>query len=240
MKTATEKPHPSLKNPHDAATLIIIRKDGSSPVKVMMGKRHEAHKFMPGKFVFPGGRIDVGDGRIKALAELDGKVEASLNCKMRGRPGKSRARAIAMAAIRETFEETGLIIGRPNDKGLQSRSNGWKQFYRTGYAPCLDQIRFLARAITPPFRPRRFDTRFLVVDSSAVANIDSPLAVETDELLETHWVTIENTADLDLPWITRQILMRLETALEQPDGLAPGAPVSFQYMRSKQWVYETI
>ena len=98
--------------PRDASTLIIVRRDGSAP-RVLMGQRHADHKFMPNKFVFPGGRVDPADSRIVPIVDLRAAVARRLMARMRGTPTERRARALAMAAIRETFEETGLVIGRP-------------------------------------------------------------------------------------------------------------------------------
>ena len=230
--------HPNMR-PRDAATLIIVRKDGDTH-KFMMGKRHENSKFMPGKFVFPGGRVDPGDSRVKPLQELDPLVEKSLLSKMRGKPSANRARALAMAAIRETFEEVGLIVGKPHGGKFKTRSKHWHPFAETGYAPSLENIRFLARAITPVGRPRRFDARFFVVDAGEVANIDDPYQVNSDELLESHWVSFERSKQLDLPFITRQILSELDYAMTMKDGLKPGNPVPLHRMGPKGWVWETV
>ena len=78
-----------------------------------MGRRHERHSFMPGKFVFPGGAVDEADARVRPAVDLEPSTLAKLMLRMRGRPSARRARALAMAAVRETFEETGLILGRP-------------------------------------------------------------------------------------------------------------------------------
>ena len=225
--------------PKDAATLIILRHDGPAP-KFMMGKRHEDSSFMPGKFVFPGGRVDIGDGRVKPISELHPKVEQSLINKMRGVSSPGRARALAMAALRETFEEVGLIVGKPHQGRFVTRSAGWKPFGDTGYGPALDKLRLIARAITPPGRTRRFDARFFVVDAGEVANIDSPQAIDTDELLECHWVGFDAAREMNLPYITQRILDILEDALKQPDKLKPGAPAHFQHMTNAKWHSELV
>ena len=72
---ARERRWPNQK-PKDAATLIVIDRRGSAP-KVLMGKRHHGHKFMPGKFVFPGGRIEPHDRKMPALGALEPPVEAA-------------------------------------------------------------------------------------------------------------------------------------------------------------------
>ena len=109
--------------PRDAATLIVVRRNGPQPT-ILMGKRAASHKFMPNKYVFPGGRVDVGDGRIRPPCDLHPAVLQRLaqDC------SESRARALALAAIRETFEETGLILGEPDTPTLRTRSPPWRQF----------------------------------------------------------------------------------------------------------------
>lgn len=99
--------------PRDAATLIIIRHDDMKP-RVLLGQRHAGHAFMPSKFVFPGGRLDAADSRVKPLQDLHPQVLERLVLRMRGRPSPARARALAIAAVRETFEEVGLFsVWRP-------------------------------------------------------------------------------------------------------------------------------
>lgn len=237
--TAANKPQAL--RPRDAATLIIIRRDcNRGEPQVLMGKRHEAHKFMPNKFVFPGGKVDTGDCRIEPARPLDPIVAEKLMSKMRGKPSPARARGLAMAAVRETFEETGLIIGQQTERPAATRSTAWKSFYDTGYAPTLDGLRFFARAITPPGRPRRFDTRFFVVEADHVCNVDNPIVAATHELLNPYWLTIAETADIDLPWITGEILRRLKQALNSPQGLQADMSCTFQRMVGKNWRYEQI
>lgn len=238
MQDIADKPHPSTIRPRDAATLILVRRDSATP-RVLMGKRHEAHKFMPGKFVFPGGRVDAGDCRITAQHALPADVSEKLVSAMKGKPSNARATGIALAAVRETFEEVGLIIGQPGPVP-KTRNTAWRQFYATGHVPDLRGLRMLARAITPPGRPRRFDTRFFMADAATLANMDAPAVPETDELLTPHWVSIEDALQLDLPWITGQILGRLMRALEDPDPFGQQQPVSYQYKRGKNWKYETL
>src|SRR6266478_4783202 len=82
--------------PKDAATLILVDRDGRVP-KVLLGKRHHGHKFMPGKFVFPGGRVDPADRNMPAARPLDPSTEAHLMKRLQ-RPSAAKARAIALAA----------------------------------------------------------------------------------------------------------------------------------------------
>ena len=91
--------------PKDAATLIIVRRDRAVP-EILMGRRSDGHDFLPNKFVFPGGRVDRGDNMVKPHSGLRLEVESRL---LKG-CSSTKARALGMAAVRETFEETGLIL----------------------------------------------------------------------------------------------------------------------------------
>ena len=199
--------------PRDAATLIIVDRTDGEP-KVLMGKRHEGHKFMPGKYVFPGGRVEPEDRRMSAAGALDAHVEAKLNLRV-PRPSPAFARAIALAAIRETFEETGLAIGVGDYGAPQGAPPGaWTRFAATGVFPALDDIDFLARAITPPGRPRRFDARFLVVDASAVAARVEGVIHPDAELVALIWTPLDRARQLNLPNITHLALEDLAEALK--------------------------
>lgn len=236
-QVAKNVPGPALK-PKDSATLIIVRQDGPKP-RVLMGKRSAKSAFMPNIYVFPGGRVDKADSRVAPANQLEPAVEEKLLAKMRGRPSPGRARALAMAAIRETFEETGLLIGTEAEGKKTSAHKDWATFLSTGLRPQLAPMRYIARAITPPGRIRRFDSRFFVVGAEHVANLDDPHA-STDELIEPHWLTFEETKDLDLPWITGEVLRRLDIQLQSSEGIPPGGPVTFQYMEGKTWYDETL
>ncbi len=101
--------------PRDASTLIIVDRAGPVP-KVLLGKRHHGHKFMPGKFVFPGGRMETNDRLMPVASELNPFAEKYLMQETQ-RPSAAKARALALAAIRETFEETGLLFGAKRSDG---------------------------------------------------------------------------------------------------------------------------
>jgi 8-oxo-dGTP pyrophosphatase MutT (NUDIX family) len=220
--------------PRDAATLILIERseDGA---RVLMGKRHARHRFMPGKFVFPGGRVEPEDRRMTAAGALDPDVEAKLNVRVR-RPSPHFARALALAAIRETFEETGLAIGVPDHFGPPNPPpppGAWTRYAATGVTPALDAIDFLARAITPPGRPRRFDARFLIADATSIAcRVDGAVHAEA-ELIELVWTPLGAALNLDLPDITRAALADLKHALD--NGLDKRRPRPFyRQLRGKR------
>src|ERR1700748_2049555 len=108
-----EADHHPYYRPKNAATLILVDRSSAVP-KVLVGKRHDKVVFMPGKFVFPGGRVDKADNRVAVAAPMTKELEQNL---LKGSPKISagRARALANAAIREACEETGLCLGRKAD-----------------------------------------------------------------------------------------------------------------------------
>jgi 8-oxo-dGTP pyrophosphatase MutT (NUDIX family) len=224
--------------PRDAATLIIVRRDGPVP-RVLLGRRHADHTFMPNKFVFPGGRLDAADCRMAVAADLDPTTLARLVRRMRGRPSEARARGLALAAVRETFEEVGLIAGR-SGAGPPTASPAWNEFMATGFLPDLSGLRLVARAITPPGRTRRFDSRFFLADAGTIANLDRPHHVGSGELLEVHWFAFAEALALDLPIITRDILGRLKPVIDGGGWPDDAFPVSFQFHRNRRWCEEIL
>jgi len=196
---------PRALRPRDAATLILVER-GRGAMRVLMGRRHAGHKFMPGKFVFPGGAVEPGDRRMNVAGALDEVVERKLLARTR-RTSAEFARALALAAIRETFEETGLALGVTDRGAPPSPPEGaWTRFAATGVFPTLEGIDFLARAITPPGRVRRFDARFFVAEASLIAHRAEGAVHPDAELVELTWIPIEKALELDIPRITRMIL----------------------------------
>lgn len=196
----TDKSQPI--KPRDSSTLIIVDTSSGEP-RILMGKRRLDQVFMPGKYVFPGGRVDAADRAIETIDELSEADVAKLLIEMRDTPSEGRARAIALAAIRETFEETGILVGGPGVPQKPVEADAWKGFYAHGFMPKLSQLRFFARAITPPGRPRRYDSRFFYADVSAIA---LRTEVMDGELSSLDWFTFDEMRALDLPAITRVVL----------------------------------
>tara|TARA_R110000744_G_scaffold192273_1_gene311400 strand:- start:2494 stop:3228 length:735 start_codon:yes stop_codon:yes gene_type:complete len=219
--------------PKDAATLIIVRRDSTHP-HILMGKRSAEHKFMPNKFVFPGGKVDVGDSRIRPPNDLHPGVLQRL---MKG-CSESRARGLALAAIRETFEETGLLLGEADNLTIKSRSLQWQAFLQHGINPRLDTLSLIARAITPPYRNRRFDTRFFMVDADIIQGDVHEAPQGSGELLAMHWVSLVDAEKLDLPIITRMILKEVEQRLT--NGQTPEAEGPFIYFSNGKPVIDKI
>jgi 8-oxo-dGTP pyrophosphatase MutT (NUDIX family) len=223
--------------PRDAATLIVIDRSSATP-KVLMGKRHAGHKFMPNKFVFPGGRIEAGDRAMPAAGPLNPLAEKRLMARV-VRPSASRARALALAAIRETFEETGLVLGtRELGPPASAPAGVWTAFAREGVLPDPATLHFVARAITPPRRPKRFDTRFFAVDFATVAAEVADVIGPDAELVELAWLDITATPTLDLPVITKVVLQELAARIAA--GFEPELPVPFYYERNGRFVREQL
>ena len=219
----------------DASTMLVIDRTGRTP-KVLLGRRHHGHKFMPGKYVFPGGRVELADRRMSAATPLDKRVEARLMKDVRY-PSAQKSRGFPLAAIREVFEETGLVLGTKSDRPLPTGRVGrghppnteWAKFARSGVAPDLAAVHFIARAITPPGRPRRFDTRFFSVDANAIAaRIDGVVGPDT-ELVELVWLPIEDSLKLDMPGITMAVLEELK--IRTAEGFTHDLPVPFYRMQ---------
>ncbi|UVK36717.1 NUDIX domain-containing protein [Mesorhizobium sp. AR10] len=221
--------------PRDAATLILLDRKGDEFL-VLMGRRHARHAFMPGKFVFPGGRTDPADSRIPVATALHPQEEANLTAGV-GRTSLVRARAIALSAIRETYEEAGLLIGQKGAFATSRRD--WQGFVEHGVTPSLAALRFIARAITPPNRVRRFDTRFLSAWRSDVA-VELADGGPTNELEELVWLPLAKAKQADVPDITRAILEGLEIRLAHDPLLRPGGSVPFYRLVHNRFVRETI
>ena len=214
--------------PRDAATLIIVDRTENAP-RVLLGKRRMDMKFMPGKYVFPGGRVDRADRFVASGGDLPALEIEKLLLEMKGTPSPMRARALALAAVRETFEEAGLVIGTPVNGSALPKDASWRRFHETGYTPLLTPLTYFARAITPPGRTRRFDTRFFCVDAAAIAHrTDAP----EEELSGLVWMTIEEARSLDLPPITRVILEDLTDRLKSGELHDAKAPVPYYHNRN--------
>jgi len=219
--------YPNL-TPKDAATLILLDRSGPQP-KVLMGKRHHGHVFLPGKFVFPGGSVDPSDRLMTVDAPLDPRAEAKLMLHIR-RPSAAKARALVLSAIRETFEETGLLLGSKRADAPKTPAGPWSAFADANIHPDLSGVHFIARAITPPRRPRRYDTRFFTADASAIAHrIDGKVGPNA-ELVELVWLPLDDIKQrIELLAITELVLRDLHAQIEA--GFSHDLPVPFYHVK---------
>jgi 8-oxo-dGTP pyrophosphatase MutT (NUDIX family) len=177
-------------------------------VRVLMGERSARHAFLPGRFVFPGGRLDVADQCIS----IDTDLRPDVRAKVAAGTTTSRARGLALAAVRETFEETGILVGTKQKEAARTRSAPWRRFFSHGVSPRLEALDFVARAITPPGRPRRFDARFFMADADEIsAELD--LSTASGELLKPAWLTLNEARGADALPISRCALDKAEARL---------------------------
>ncbi len=204
--------------PKDAATVIIWR-SGPDGFEVLMGERHKAHRFMPQRYVFPGGRVDPHDARVRSATDPTPIVATQLS--RTTTPG--RARSIAVAAVRETFEEAGLIIGAPDPMKHRPAPRGWEGFFRSGFAPALHHLQYIARAVTPPVRPIRFDARFFMVPASEVLGD----VRGSGELQNLDWIPIRKTGKYELAMVTRRVLEYAEQLLQEPLKPSPEQKIPY-------------
>jgi len=209
-KEQKEADHHPYFRPKDAATLILVDRSSTIP-KVLVGKRHDNVVFMPGKFVFPGGRVDKSDNRVPVAAPISNSLQANL---LKGSPKitPSRARSLAIAAIREACEETGLCLGRKSDHTAKLEGP-WKPFTEAGLLPDPSGLFLIARAITPPGRVRRFDTRFFTADASAITHRVEGVIHPDAELVELVWVELGSKPLADLHPMTKNVLGELDKRL---------------------------
>ena len=206
-----EADHHPYYRPKDAATLILVDRSGAIP-KVLVGRRHDKVVFMPGKFVFPGGRVDSSDHRVPVAAPIPGELEANL-LKDSPKITSSRAKSLTVAAIREACEETGLCLGRKTEGASPKLDGAWKPFADAGLLPDPSGLFLIARAITPPGRVRRFDTRFFTADASAITHRVEGVVHADAELVELVWVELGSQPLADLHPMTKNVLGELRKRL---------------------------
>jgi len=234
-RTIRDQSFPNVK-PRDSATLILIDRAEEVP-KVLLGRRHHSHRFLPGKFVFPGGRIEPADRSMAAAAALhEGHID-KLMLRMK-RPSLTKAAAFALAAVRETYEETGIMLGVRADASANVPSGPWRAFADAGIVPDLSAVHFVARAITPPGRPLRFDSRFFTADVSAIARREDGFVGPDKELVELVWLPITQARQLDMPGITAVVLEELQDRIAA--GMVRDHPVPLYRMLHKRFVREIL
>jgi 8-oxo-dGTP pyrophosphatase MutT (NUDIX family) len=189
--------HPP-RRPKDAASLLLVDRQEKTP-RVLVGKRGKGHAFMPAMYVFPGGRRDPADNKTALAHPLHGAVTEQLLRRTIAQFGESAARGLAVAAAREMMEEAHLSLTPANDAA--------------NLCPDVSHFRFLARAITPPGMPRRFDTRFFACFTDEV-DADPASVRDSDELQDLTWLPIDRHEEYPLPGITKVVLTDLQEALD--------------------------
>jgi 8-oxo-dGTP pyrophosphatase MutT (NUDIX family) len=191
-----------------AASLIVLRYENAEP-HMLMGMRGAKHRFMPNRLVFPGGRVDRADLTAPSATSLSAATERAL----RKKTNPALAHALAVAAARELREETGLSLGIP---------------------PRLDGLHYLARAVTPPGSPIRFNARFLVVEERHV----SGLLDGDGELEGLRFYGLTEALGLTLAVPTRRVLERLQGWLALPEAERDAQTQTPVLLRDRGWLME--
>jgi len=191
-----------------AASLVIVRIENGEPA-MLMGMRGAKHKFMPNRLVFPGGRVDAADPRAHFATPLSPHTEWAL----RRKANPALARGLALAAARELEEETGLTLGHP---------------------PHLDVLEYLARAVTPPGGPIRFNARFFVVDAR---HVHGSLGGD-GELEGLRFYGMAEALALDLALPTRRVLQQLTLFLALSPTERAARVHTPVLLRDRGWINE--
>ena len=195
----------------DAASLVILDDRGDQP-RILMGRRASGHVFMPGVLVFPGGRVEPRDYRIKPRRDVVIKAVEKLAARTRTRHPVAFARALAGAALREAREEVGFVSPECRPEGGGD----------------LRRLSFVLRALTPAKRPRRFDTRFFCLRCRGAAAMLRP---GDGELEDVSWYALEALAKEDLHVVSRAVIETLIARLNASRLDDPHAPVPFLFAR---------
>ncbi len=195
----------------NAATIIVLRDRQENP-KILMGQRGAKAAFMPNKFVFPGGAVDQEDSEISLYSQ------APELCRKRLKEDAdpSLVDALAVAAVRELWEETGQILGHPGTWD-STPPEDWQSFAETGHLPAASALQFVFRAITPPGRPRRFDARFFLLDANELQSDPDDFGQACDELSHLQWIPLKEARKFNLPFITEVVLAEVEARVKDPE-----------------------
>ncbi len=194
--------------PRHAASLIVYRGDGDD-VSMLMGMRGAKHRFMPNRLVFPGGAVDRADLDAPSATPLSPQTEHLLRKNANAR----LAHGLGIAAARELHEETGLSLGTP---------------------PHLHALYLLARAVTPPPGPIRFNARFFVVDARHVAGTLGG----DGELEGLRYYAMREALALDLAMPTRRVLEQLRVWLATSETERAARTHTPVMLHDRGWVME--
>ena len=130
------------------------------------------------------------------------------------------------------------MLGTPARAPMRVPPGPWEAFARAGIAPDLSAVHFIARAITPPRRPLRFDSRFFTADVAAIARREDGFVGPDKELVELVWLPITEARRLDMPGITAVVLEELQDRIAA--GMRRKHPVPLYRMLNKRFVREIL
>jgi len=195
-------PPPVPATPRPAATILLMR-DGDDGVEALLMRRGRNAGFVPGAYVFPGGRVDRSDAESHLVEHLDGLDRTAAARRMELPEADPPALAYYLAALREAFEETGILVARladgaaPPTAAADERVDALRDDLmedRVTFADVLDRlgarldggaVEYLAHWITPEVEPRRYDTRFF----AAKVPTHARAVVDPREMTDAVWLT---------------------------------------------------
>lgn len=233
---ALDRPPGHPVKPRPAATIALLREGGHEGLEVLLLRRVRTSGFVPGAWVFPGGRVDSDDAGPELVARTDGLTEQDASRRLGlVRGAEPAAMAYYLAAVREAFEETGLLVAR-GDGGAPPESAADDPAMRTArdallesepaFPDLLDRlglridggaITYVAHWITPEAEPRRYDTRFF----AAVVPPDRPVLLHPKEMSDALWL---GPAEALLRWREGTLPMVFPTIRTLEDLCGFGGP----------------
>lgn len=204
--------------PRPAATIVLLRDDATDGMQLLLMRRNRNAGFVPGAWVFPGGRVDNEDGGAASVAGMDG-LDAESAARRLDHHGEPPAIGFYLAALREAFEETGILVARRPDGSAPPTAAESREVDTVREAVMDDEISFaeavarlgcriagnaieyIAHWITPVPEPRRYDTRFF---AARVAPDSTPI-IDPREMTDALWVTpsegLRRCEDGELPMV---------------------------------------
>ncbi|MFO7965802.1 MAG: hypothetical protein R6U50_17885 [Desulfobacterales bacterium] len=192
--------------PRDAATVILLKENKKQPFELFLMRRHKKQRFMGGAFVFPGGALDPADCNPVLLTLMKGlTAEDAFGLLAESETNKEKAIGLFFAAVRETFEEAGVLLADFAENSVGPAGNPEIEAYLTDYRKKLHGgeltlqdiarklsifftfhlLRPYARWITPEIESKRFDTRFFI---ARMPEHQKPMH-DAVELVESLWLT---------------------------------------------------
>ncbi len=194
--------------PRPAATIVLLR-DGEPGLELLLMRRSRRAGFVPGAWVFPGGRVDRADADNAVLERLDDLDAEAAERRLELRGADPPALAYYLAALREAFEETGILVGTGDDGAapptaveddrtdavrnelMADHISFGEAAARLGARIAGGAVEYIAHWITPEAEPRRYDTRFFAarVDPRAEPIIDPR------EMTDAQWITPTDALD---------------------------------------------
>ena len=231
--TPKNKKNNLIVKPRNAASLVLLKNTAKS-TKVLLGKRSDKTRFMPGAWVFPGGVLDKNDFKTHKYTQLKQKIVSRLAVSN----NINTANALALAAVRETAEETGLFLGQYRKniiyKNNMEHDNGIKTMQNNNLVPDLTKLSYLGRAITPTFSPIRFHARFFLSDAKYLKG----KIRTTKELVEIDWIPLKKALKLPMADVTEfmiEELISFNGDISKINKMLDNRPM-FTWKMGKQWI----